>query len=309
MENATIVHYQGNIRTILQENWHRFDLFVCIMSTGIVVRSIKDLIQSKEVDPGIVVIDESGKHSISLLSGHLGRANEVAETISQIIHNRVVITTASDVIGHTALDIWCRNNSLISSSSKKLTGISAKLIRDGRINIWFDQPHEGELTLDFSEVEVSEQADILVRHRQALQSEKLLLYPKNLYLGVGCNRGTAESDFIASWQQMLSENRLHSQCFCSAASVDVKIDEKGMLQFCRHNVLKLIFYDRASLDGNKGISSSDAVIKAIGIKGVAEPSALAAAGYYDRSSELLVAKQKWTDVTMAVARKRITLQP
>ena len=77
---------------------------ICIMATGIVVRYLAPLLQGKDVDPAVVVVDEAGRFAISLLSGHLGGANELARTVGNLIGATPVITTATDVQGLPALD-------------------------------------------------------------------------------------------------------------------------------------------------------------------------------------------------------------
>ena len=67
------------------------------MSTGIVVRVIAPLIRSKTQDPAVVVVDDLGKNAVSLLSGHIGGANELTRRIAPIIGATPVITTATDV--------------------------------------------------------------------------------------------------------------------------------------------------------------------------------------------------------------------
>ena len=52
------------------------------MALGIVVRMIAPYIEHKSKDPAVVVMDEVGHHVISLLSGHLGGANEWTQSIS-----------------------------------------------------------------------------------------------------------------------------------------------------------------------------------------------------------------------------------
>ena len=73
------------------------DALVFVMATGIVVRTIAPLVQSKASDPAVLVLDQRGKHVISLLSGHLGGANAMAEQAAAYLGGEAVITTATDV--------------------------------------------------------------------------------------------------------------------------------------------------------------------------------------------------------------------
>src|SRR6185369_14997252 len=70
--------------------WNEYDGLACIMATGIVVRMIAPLLESKEKDPAVVVMDDAGRFAISLVSGHLGGANELAERCSFVSGARAV---------------------------------------------------------------------------------------------------------------------------------------------------------------------------------------------------------------------------
>ena len=82
------------------------------------------------------------------------------------------------------------------------------------------------------------------------------------------------------------------------ASIDLKQDEEGLLEFARSHTLAIDFFTSEALNQVEEVSTSQAVLKATGAKGVAEPAALLSAG---PGSTLLVPKMKWTDVTTAVA--------
>ena len=72
------------------------DALVFICACGIAVRATAPLLKSKLTDPAVVVCDETGRFAISLLSGHAGGANSLAEQIAAMIGATPVITTASD---------------------------------------------------------------------------------------------------------------------------------------------------------------------------------------------------------------------
>src|SRR5664279_1700111 len=86
----------GDLKELLCSLWSKVDGFVLIMATGIVVRMIAPLLESKQSDPAVVTMDDAGRFAISLTSGHLGGANELAERCAFISGARAVITTATD---------------------------------------------------------------------------------------------------------------------------------------------------------------------------------------------------------------------
>ncbi|MEJ5200288.1 MAG: precorrin-4 C(11)-methyltransferase, partial [Anaerolineae bacterium] len=97
--------YAVAVRQVLQDAFQAHSALICIMASGIVVRELAPLLRSKHSDPAVVVVDELGRHAISLLSGHLGGANALAHRVAQALGGTAVITTASDGQGALALDL------------------------------------------------------------------------------------------------------------------------------------------------------------------------------------------------------------
>ena len=93
-------------RSEVGNQWKKFDAFVFIGAMGICVRTIAPLIKDKHEDPAVLCIDSLGQNVISVLSGHIGGANDLTREIASIIGAREVITTQSDVAGLWALDTF-----------------------------------------------------------------------------------------------------------------------------------------------------------------------------------------------------------
>ncbi len=113
-----------NFKEIVKKSFQFYDAIIFISSTGIAVRAISPFIQSKHKDPAVIVIDSTGKYVISLLSGHLGGANELTEKIAKIIGAEPVITTATDNLNIKAPDIIAKENDLVIENLKKGKGYS-----------------------------------------------------------------------------------------------------------------------------------------------------------------------------------------
>ena len=105
--------YFDSLKHHIGQIFKDYDQVLCIMALGIVVRMIAPYIEHKSKDPAIVVMDEVGHHVISLLSGHLGGANEWTQSISLAIDADPVITTATDVNGLPAPDVLARHEHLL----------------------------------------------------------------------------------------------------------------------------------------------------------------------------------------------------
>lgn len=114
--------------------WSAVDALVFVGACGIAVRAIAPLIRSKLTDPAVVVCDELGNSAISLLSGHAGGANGLAEQIAGRIGARPVVTTASDC--HLALEGGEQRRNLVLGIGCR-RGLSAELIeRTATILLW-----------------------------------------------------------------------------------------------------------------------------------------------------------------------------
>ena len=122
-----------NIRQVAKKAMEEYKAVIFISSTGIAVRAISDYIKGKDKDPAVLVIDSSGKFVISLLSGHLGGANELTIKVSEILNSTPVITTATDNMGIVAPDMIAKNNDLVIDSLKDAKVIAALLVDSKKV--------------------------------------------------------------------------------------------------------------------------------------------------------------------------------
>jgi cobalt-precorrin 5A hydrolase len=287
-------HPQGLAATVAHA-WPRYDGLVMIMAAGVAVRTIAALLRDKHTDPGVVVLDEAGRFAVSLLSGHLGGGNALAHRLATITGGQAVITTASDTLGLTALDLWARAQGLTLTQGS-LTTASALLVNQGRIKVFCELA--GELPPDFERVAVPEGAELIISNRRPLvESEQTTLCPRNLAMGIGCNRGTSREQIELAAQATCRQKGLFFAAVGRLASIDLKQDEEGLLQFASAHGLDLAWFNAAELNSVAGVTPSPAAFKATGAHAVAEPAALLAAGTHT----LLIRKITWKDVTIAIA--------
>jgi cobalt-precorrin 5A hydrolase len=133
----------------------------------------------------------------------------------------------------------------------------------------------------------------------ALRRPVVILRPKNLVVGVGCNRGTAAGEIVDAIRGALREHGLSEKSVKTLATVDAKRDEAGLVEAAARLGVPLAFCDRATLNAVPDVpNASEAPMKFVGVQGVAEPSALAVSG-----GRLLVEKAKSGNVTVAVAER------
>jgi cobalt-precorrin 5A hydrolase len=304
---AVIPAGRATVKT-LQEAWTSCEAMICVMSAGIVVRSVGPLCRDKYTDPCVIVLDEGGRHVISLLSGHLGGGNELARRVAAITGGEAVITTSSDTLGRTALDLWvAENRLLLRSDRKKMTMTAAKLVNTGSICLYSDEQC-ANLPTDFHRVAGPEQADIILTCRDNQLHDALYLSPRNLVIGIGCNRGTPAADIEAAVDETCRTHDLHRRSIFGCASIDAKINEPGLLQYAEKKGLPLHFFSKKQLNRVEGLQISPHAMAAVGAIGVAEPAAMLAAAYGATPGRLLIGKMKWKDVTTAVAAQNMVFK-
>jgi cobalt-precorrin 5A hydrolase len=283
-------------------NWQQYDGFVCIMATGIVVRAIAPLLCDKLIDPCVIVLDEKGRHAISLLSGHVGGGNALAKEVAGLLGGTPVITTASDTLELVALDLWAREQHLQAPSREKLTFLSTLLVNKGELSLYTDVQIVS-LPTGLKQVDDHRQADFVVSHLTGINYSCPVFRPRNLVVGVGCNRGTPKREFDDAINELFHNLHFSRESIRNLASIDKKNDEVGLLQFAEDNCWQIDFFDSSTINKLVNLEISFAALKAVGAIGVAEPTALLSA----QSNHLLSRKRKWKNVTMAVAQVPFTL--
>jgi cobalamin biosynthesis protein CbiG len=290
--------------------WRESRNIIFIMATGIVVRTIAPLLKDKRTDPAVVVLDEKGRHAISLLSGHLGGANKLAAEIADFLGAQAVITTASDVQGRTALDIWADERGLYVEDYERLKRLSAKIVNGKRVKVYTGN----SIVLpgvpdEFNIVESSNIAEIVIS--EALYKRKTLyMRPRNLFAGIGCNRGTTRDEIQNEFTSLLKENRLSAHSIAGIASIDLKKDEEGLLEFADDNGLPIRFFPGDALNAvadELGIKQSKQVMAATGAVAVSEPAAVLAARQASDRVDIIIPKVKRGNVTLSIAKAKLTL--
>lgn len=278
------------------KKWQEHRGFIFIMAAGIVVRTVAPLLKDKKTDPAVVVLDEAGRFAISLLSGHIGGANELASEIAGFLGAEAVITTASDVNGLVSIDLWAQKKGLVIEDWEMLPHAGRRFIDSGSLKVYDETGID--LPPGFTKTDGPADADLLITNKN-LPSVKggLYLRPKNLVIGIGCNSGTSEKEIELAVKRVLKENDLSFNSVSLIATIDLKAEEPGLRKFCAEYSFDLITFSPNELNSVNGVAESAAAFKATGAKAVAEPAALLGAG----SDRLLAKKRKSGNVTIAVA--------
>lgn len=307
--------FEGSVRLLFPALFPVYKGLIVIISLGAVVRMIAPLLQDKKKDPGIVVIDDKGEHVISVLSGHLGGANELTLEVAAAIGARPVVTTASDVQKTIAVDLFGRRFGWQWEADDKLTPVSAAVVNEEQIAVvqesgetnWWQHaapmpPHIRVYGNIPDALAAKPNAALVVTHRiLSLDEERILhngvLYrPKAIALGIGCNRGTTAEEIESVIHETLEELKFSIRSVKSVCTIDLKKDEAGLLDVCRKHGWEFVFYTPEQLNEVQVESPSETVYKYTGAYAVSEPAVKLYAG----DQKLSVNKKKSGNVTISV---------
>ena len=293
---------EGGLFALTEKLFHEADALIFIGACGIAVRAIAPLLVSKTSDPAVVVLDDQGRHVISLLSGHIGGANALARRIAGYTGGEAVITTATDVNGRFSADAWAVQHGCVIDSADNAKAYAAAILKRD-LPLISDFDIRGSLPGGvFPGSEGKCGAAISVRTDAAPFETTLRLIPRILHIGLGCKRGTPEDTVSFAILHVLSKNGIDRRAVKEIVSIDIKSDEEGILGYCRTNRLPVRFFSAQELKETKGeFSHSDYVCRTVGVGNVCERAAVLSAG---ENAELIVRKTILEGVTLAIAQEK-----
>lgn len=289
------------------------DGLIYIGAAGIAVRAIAPCLKDKMTDPAVVVVDEKGTYAISLLSGHIGGANELAVMIGDILGARPVITTASDVQNKTAIDLWAKKRGLRLSDRVLARQVAARVLDGEPVGFYSDYPLREPVPEGFGRGDLFRMnVWITARRRPDATdvmsmflpegSELLRLIPRVLIVGVGCRKGTDRYRILETLMEVLARENLDPAAIRELASIDLKAEEAGILEAAGELGVPFSTFSAEELEAVPGSFTASPFVRDVtGTDNVCERAAMAAAG---ESGTLLVHKQTGDGVTIAVAEIR-----
>lgn len=279
-----------------------------IGACGIAVRAIAPWITDKLHDSPVLVADEMGRYVIPLLSGHVGGANELADRLAAAIGAVPVITTATDLHGQFAVDLFAKRNNLRILNKEGIARVSSKVLAGEEITMAIQTGHVavGETVpaqIRLCDYPPTEKVDVLITEENALPQGRaeLSLQPKKYILGVGCKKGTDGAGLEAFLTRTMQKAGICVEQVAAVASIDVKKEENGILQFCGKNRIPFLTYPAEKLQAVPGEFHGSAFVKAqVGVDNVCERAAVCAAG---EGGRLYLEKQAEAGMTAAVAER------
>ena len=299
----------------VKKEFHRYKGHIFITSTGIAVRVTAPYLRGKTIDPAVVVVDDNGRHAISLLSGHIGGANLLTQKVALIIGANAVITTATDINGLPAIDLLAVERELYIENPEAIKDVNMAILRSERLD--FHDPYQlmtkalDALSVDIVEPPIgtdkttkwlghAQRAGVFIDDIQVeLPSQVLVLRPPTLVAGIGCNRNTDREEILGLLRKVLTRHSLSPKSLVAIATASIKKDEAGLLAAAKTYGLPIRFYEKDQLNRVENIKTpSEMAEKHIGVKSVCEAAALLGTS----GGKLIVPKQKTPNVTVAIAR-------
>jgi cobalt-precorrin 5A hydrolase len=311
--------YNEPLRSLIEEVFGQYQGIVCVMALGIVVRLIAPFIKEKTSDPAIVVMDETGRNVISVLSGHWGGANALTIQIANGLGVNPVITTATDINGLPAIEMIAKDNGWLIEPFELVKKVNTAIVNKETISVYTEVPLDMGLSEQFSIDDFDrynpgceyKESVVLVTNRSAenFPVGTLFLRPVNLCVGVGCRKGVSSEEVSEAVKKALNEAGRSVNSVRSLASVDIKSTEKGLLETTEKLNLSVEFFSRKAIEGffrkaGNELIFSELVNEKIGVGGVCEPAAMLGAGENPR---LIMPKTKYGRVTVAIAEGDLLL--
>lgn len=270
----------GSLRDFARQAMAEADAVIFVGATGIAVRAIAPFVRRKDMDPAVLVVDENGRFVISLLSGHIGGANRLAQRLAEQLHAIPVVTTATDGRGLFAADQWAAEHRCTVRNLRAIRQISGALLRGESVGLQSDFPITGTLpegvVLDTRENGIG--ISIYFRETDPFP-HTLWLVPRIVHAGVGCRRNTPPEKLVEWAQKQLRELRIDPCAVASVASIDLKQDEPAVHRLAQAWQAPAVFYTAQQLEQVQGeFPPSDFVRRTTGTDNVCQRAAAKAAG-------------------------------
>ena len=298
-----------SLAALMAETFHQRRAHVFICACGIAVRAIAPHVRDKAVDPAVVCLDDAGSFAVSLLSGHLGGANDLARRVAGLTGAVPVVTTATDAANAPAIELLARQAGFPLDNPVATRRINAALAAGQRVAVFdplglFSPPQAAASHFTWVSSPQDVDADtplVLVDWRAGPPTPtRLYLRPRLLVAGVGCRKGAPAQAILELLGQTCRQYRLALASIGTLASIEAKRHEPGLLEAARSLGARTVFLPAAQLAGVTVPHPSAMAAKHMGVDSVCEAAAILAS---DRG-KLLAPKTKNAVATAAIALGR-----
>lgn len=305
-------------RTEVGAQWKNFDAFIFIGAMGICVRTIAPYVEDKHTDPAVVCVDSLGKNAISVLSGHIGGANDLTQEVAAIIGANPIITTQSDNAGLWALDTlatqfgWTQrfeapmldltlNDCIYRFVNKQPTALCLRARDEGTEHLERTLPEHVTVVNGLDEVKKGDfQLYIVVspfNEMLPIGIPTIHYVPRVMTLGVGlAHQAHPAEDIHQQINDHIGSMGILPESIREYCTIDVKADEP-YIQRQQYYGGKVRFFTADELANVEVPNPSDTVAKHVGTPSVCEAAAILGSHH----GRLVIPKLKGKNWTAAVA--------
>lgn len=333
-EQATLFDLPA--RPVVQKAFREFSNLVIFLSAGACIRLLAPLLTDKHRDPAVVCVDDAGKFCVSLLSGHVGGADQLAQTVAKYLGAAPIITSASHASGTLAVDLLGQQfgwtiETWAGAEAQSVTRASAALVNLRPVGVyqeagetdWWDSeiPLPENITIYPTLQQLSAArcdaslviTDRIVSSDSMPPSPATIVYrPRSLVVGIGCRKGVPVEDLETLLVNTFANHSLCIDSLACIATAELKRGEEGLVRLAEQHSIALEHYSTQELNAvfdsqleeptasiEKQLTRSRKAHSLVGVWGVAEPATLLASG----ASQLLVPREKTTRATIAISRR------
>jgi cobalt-precorrin 5A hydrolase len=311
-ENKSITWYSEPTSDKIIELFKNSNALICLFSLGAVIRLIAPYLKDKKTDPAVIVIDDKTNFVISVLSGHIGGANELTQEISEKLNALPVITTAADVNKTIAVDLVGREFGWKIDDETTVTKISAHMVNAEPIGVfqqtgnkkWYKKlPKNVIIYNSLEELKKSNsKAHLIISDTiidSGLAQESVIYRPQSLVIGIGLHWDTTKDTIRKGIEDCLEKFNLSSKCIAKLVSIKKPEDVQGLIDLGKEMKIPVEYVDREELAEIITPNPSSTVKAFEGTASVSEAAAIKVS-----KGKLIVEKQKFPpNLTIAIARK------
>ncbi len=309
-------------KEFFKEKWKNLELIIFIGSIGASIRLINSFLTSKDQDPGVIVVDNKCSKIVPLIGLHHSNTQNIAFQISNLLGGQIIITNNSNHKRFLNLDSF--GNQWGWKKSGKIKNWSKLVIKQAKNeeifckqllgNKLWKTSESGKIINQINKQE-TEKPDSTF-HVSIFNNHETTWHPPILWIGIGCERNTSKELIANSLKIFLESENISHYSIAGFATIDIKKNEKGILELAEENNLPVKFFTKEDLSKIIVPNPSTVVKKEIGTSSVAEASCLLAAG---EKSRLLKEKRIFKDkdfmiskngaVTIAIAEAKNQYNP
>ena len=310
-EKTGIIWYSEPTSEKIVELFKNNNALICIFSLGAVIRLIAPYLKDKKTDPAVIVIDDKAKFVISVLSGHIGGANELTKEIARKLGALPIITTAADVNKTIAVDLVGREFNWKIDNDSTVTKISAHMVNEEPIGIfqevgnknWYKKLPKNVLIYENMEdlKKSNSKAHLIISDKvidEEISKESVIYRPPSLVIGIGLHWDTTKETIREGIQNCLDKFQLNSKSIAKLVSIKKPEDVQGLIDLGKEMKIPIEYVNREDLAEISAPNPSETVKAFEGTASVSEAAAIKVSG-----GELIVEKQKFPpNLTIAIAR-------